>query len=69
MTRERTSDYIKIQRSREARLWIAQTATIIGGVILYLETHPEVKDLAKAKVEELKSRFRRKKAETNEKAE
>lgn len=68
MAREKVSEYVKLQRSREARLWIAQTATIIGGVIFYLETHPEVKDQAKARIEEFKNRFR-KKVESNEEAE
>lgn len=40
---KKTSDYIKVQRSREIRLWVTEILAVAGGTAMYLESHPEAK--------------------------
>lgn len=56
---KKTSDYIKVQRSREIRLWLA---TLITGAIAanqYLEAHPEVKRNLRDKYDDFMNRYRK----------
>ena len=53
------SDYIKIQRSRELRLWIATGLAAVVSTVTYLDNHPEVKRNLEDRTETFLNRFRK----------
>lgn len=56
---KRVSDYIRIQRSREARLWLATGLAAVVSAATYLDNHPEVKRNLEDRIERFLNRFRK----------
>ena len=57
--RRRKSEYLRLQRSREVRLWIA---TVVGSgvaIVNYMETHPEFKNKLRDKWDAFANRYRK----------
>ena len=59
MGKKRKSDYLRVQQSREARLWITTIGVTVFGVINFLETHPELKNKLRDKADDILNRFRK----------
>ena len=59
MRRNRKSDYIRVQQSREVRLWITTVGVTFFGIVNFLETHPELKRKLKDKADDVLNRFRK----------
>lgn len=59
---KRVSDYIRIERSREARQWVntgLKAAGIGIAAVMYLDNHPEVKRDLEERWERFANRFRK----------
>lgn len=56
---KRVSDYIRIERSREARLWVGTILSVVVPTAMYIESHPEVKQSLEDRWERFANRFRK----------
>ena len=56
---KRVSDYIRIERSREARLWVGTILSVVVPTAIYIESHPEVKRDLEERWERFANRFRK----------
>lgn len=53
-----TSEYIKLERSKEIRKWITYVGIPIAGAAFYVSTqHPEIIQKAKGKLLSIKEKF------------
>ena len=62
MARKRRSEWARINRSRELRLWTNTAMTVVGGAFtaaMYLDAHPDVKRNLEDKWESFANRFRK----------
>lgn len=55
---KKESPYIRLERSREIRLWLTQVGIPIGAGVLYVNSNPELKNWASTKIDGLKTKVK-----------
>lgn len=59
MNRKRKSDWAKVNKSREVRLWIATIISMIYMIDKFLDAHPEVRFKLRDKWDDIANRYRK----------
>ncbi len=59
MSRKRKSEWLRVQKSREIRLWVTTIGVTAVGVVNFLETHPELKRNLRDGWDDFANRFRK----------
>lgn len=55
---KRESSYVRLERSREFRLWFTQVGVPLVATVLYIKSNPEVDSWVTSKVESMKTKVK-----------